>query len=98
MKTAQDYPDAANVTVSAMDAATAIAKNANNEGTFIDVRDGSEIKGASTIKGAHRLPRGMVEFAADPSMDDLHNPVFQNDIEIYLICGAGGRRRFRERH
>ena len=91
MTTAKRYLDAANATVPKMDAATAIAKHAAGEGTFIDVRDSSDIAKSGTIKGAHRIPRGMIEFRADPAVEALYNPVFQKDAELYLICGAGGQ-------
>lgn len=91
MKTAQDYLDAANADVPKMAAADAIAKHAAGQGVFIDVRDSAGISESGTIKGAHRIPRGMLEFRADPAVEAMYNPVFQKDAEIYLICGAGGQ-------
>ena len=80
MKTAQDYLDDANAVVPKMDAKDAIAKHAEGKGVFIDVRDSGDIAKSGTIKGAHRVPRGMIEFRADPNKE-----------EIYLVCGAGGQ-------
>ncbi|QUJ75400.1 rhodanese-like domain-containing protein [Sulfitobacter albidus] len=91
MKTAKDYLDAANNDVPKLDAEAAIAKHAAGQGTFIDVRDSAAIAESGTIKGAHRVPRGMIEFRADPAVEALYDPVFQKDAEIYLICGAGGQ-------
>lgn len=91
MKTAQDYLDAAKDTVPTMDAADAIAKHESGQGVFIDVRDSAAIAESGTIKGAHRIPRGMIEFRADPAVKDLYDPVFQKDADIHLICGAGGQ-------
>ncbi|MGJ8627608.1 MAG: rhodanese-like domain-containing protein [Sulfitobacter sp.] len=91
MKSAKEYLDAANAAVPKMDIKDAIAKHAAGEGAFIDVRDSSDIAKSGTIKGAHRIPRGMIEFRADPEMKDFHNPVMQRDAELYLICGAGGQ-------
>lgn len=91
MKTAKDFMDAANAEVPKMDAPEAIAKHAAAEGVFIDVRDSGDIAKSGTIKGAHRIPRGMIEFRADPAVEALYDPVFQKDAEIYLICGAGGQ-------
>ena len=91
MKTAQDYLDAANAVVPTMDAKEAIAKHAEGQGLFVDVRDSAEIDKSGTIAGAHRVPRGMIEFRADPAMEDLYNPIFKKDAAIYLICGAGGQ-------
>ena len=91
MKTAQEYLDDANAVVPKMDVKDAIAKNADGNGIFIDVRDSAAIAETGTIKGAHRVPRGMIEFRADPKVEALYDPLFQKDAEIYLICGAGGQ-------
>ncbi len=91
MKTAQDYMNAANAEVPTMDAKDAIAKHVEGQGVFIDVRDSADIAESGTIAGAHRVPRGMIEFRADPGMTEMHNPIFEKDAEIYLICGAGGQ-------
>lgn len=91
MKTAKDYLDAANADVPKMEPKEAIAKHASEQGVFIDVRDSAAIAQSGTIAGAHRIPRGMFEFRADPAVEDLYNPVFQKDAEIYLVCGAGGQ-------
>jgi len=91
MKTAKDYLEAANADVPKLDAQAAIAKHAAGQGVFIDVRDSAGISESGTIKGAHRIPRGMIEFRADPAVEALYDPVFQKDAEIYLVCGAGGQ-------
>ncbi|AXI41285.1 rhodanese-like domain-containing protein [Sulfitobacter sp. SK011] len=91
MKSAKEYLEAAHASVPKMDVEQAIAKHASGSGAFIDVRDSSDIAKSGTIKGAHRIPRGMIEFRADPEMKDFHNPVMQKDAELYLICGAGGQ-------
>tara|TARA_R110000787_G_scaffold79114_3_gene172998 strand:+ start:885 stop:1262 length:378 start_codon:yes stop_codon:yes gene_type:complete len=91
MKSAKDYLEAANASVPKMDVKQAIAKHAAGEGAFIDVRDSGDIAKSGTVKGAHRISRGMIEFRADPAMTDFHNPALQKDAELYLICGAGGQ-------
>lgn len=91
MKTAKDYLDEANAVIPKMEAKDAIAKHAAGAGVFIDVRDSGDIAKSGTIAGAHRVPRGMVEFRADPAIEPYYNPVFQKDAEIYLVCGAGGQ-------
>ena len=91
MTSAKDYLDAANAEVPKMSAQDAIAKHAKGEGLFIDVRDSADIAKSGTIKGAERIPRGMMEFRADPAMEAFYNPRMKKDAEIYLICGAGGQ-------
>jgi rhodanese-related sulfurtransferase len=90
MKTAKEYMEAANATVPKLDASTAIAKHGSTA-VFIDVRDGTSIAQSGTIAGAHRVPRGLIDFMADPAVEALHNPIFQKDAEILLVCGAGGQ-------
>lgn len=91
MKTAQDYLQAANADVPKMSAEDAIAKHAKGEGLFIDVRDSSDIEESGTIAGAYRVPRGMIEFRADPAVEAMYNPIFEKNADIHLICGAGGQ-------
>ena len=91
MKTAKDYMEEANAVVPKMDAKEAIAKHAAGEGVFVDVRDTAAIKDSGTIAGVNRIPRGMIEFRADPAVEAFYNPIFEKDAAIYLICGAGGQ-------
>ncbi|MEQ6248720.1 rhodanese-like domain-containing protein [Sulfitobacter sp. HNIBRBA3233] len=91
MKHAKEYLDEANAVVPKMTAEAAIAKHAEGGGTFIDVRDSAAIAESGTIAGAHRIPRGLIEFKADPAVEAMYDPVFQQDADIYLICGAGGQ-------
>jgi rhodanese-related sulfurtransferase len=90
MKTAQDYLDEANADVTRISSEEAIAKHVEGKGTFIDVRDSDDIAKSGTIEGAHRVPRGFIEFAADPS-SQFHKPIFDKDATFYLICGLGGQ-------
>lgn len=91
MKTAKDYMEAANASVPKMGAEEAIAKHGAGQGVFIDVRDSAAIAESGTIAGAHCIPRGMIEFRADPAVEAFYDPIFRKDAEIYLICGAGGQ-------
>lgn len=90
MKTSKDYMEAANATVPKLGAVDAIAKH-GSDAVFIDVRDSASIAQSGTIADAHRVPRGMIEFMADPAMEAMYNPIFDKDAEILLVCGAGGQ-------
>ncbi|MEJ6388897.1 rhodanese-like domain-containing protein [Gymnodinialimonas ulvae] len=91
MKSAKDYMEAANATVPKLSAEEAVAKHSTDGAVFVDVRDSSDIAASGTIAGAHRIPRGMIEFRADPAVEALYDPVLQKDAALYLICGAGGQ-------
>lgn len=90
MKTAKDYMDEANAVVPRISAADGIAKHAAGGSVFVDVRDSAVIAQSGTIAGALRLPRGMIEFMADPATP-FHNAALTPDAEIVLVCGAGGQ-------
>ena len=90
MKTAKSYLDEANGAVPRIPAAEAIARHAKGGAVFVDVRDSGAIAKTGTIAGARRVPRGMLEFMADPATP-YHDPALAPDAEIYLVCGAGGQ-------
>ena len=91
MKHAKDYLEEANRDVTRIPAADAVPKHGEAGVQFIDVRDSKAIADTGTIAGALRIPRGMMEFRADPNMEQFYNPALKKDGEIYLICGAGGQ-------
>lgn len=90
MKTANDYLNAAHADVPRISSEEAIAKHKAGGVTFIDVRDSADIAQSGTIAGAERVPRGFIEFAADPETK-FHKPFFQKDAPLCLVCGAGGQ-------
>jgi rhodanese-related sulfurtransferase len=89
MKTAKHYLDDANAIVPRIPGGDAIAHHGPANAVFIDVRDSGAIAQTGTIKGALRIPRGLIEFAADDSTP-LHNDALTKDKDIYLVCAAGG--------
>ena len=56
--------------------------------TLIDVRDKDEVT-AGKIPGSTNVPRGMLEFQADPS-SPMYNKVFDANDRIVLHCASGG--------
>lgn len=88
MHTAKDYLDAANAAVTRIPAAQALSRHGT--AVFVDVRDSGAIAKTGTIAGAARVPRGMLEFMADPATQ-YHHTALQHDAEIMLVCGAGGQ-------
>ncbi|OED39647.1 rhodanese [Chromatiales bacterium (ex Bugula neritina AB1)] len=88
MKSAKDYLEAANQSVTRISSEEAIKQHGS--GLFIDVRDSSDIAKSGTIAGALRIPRGFLEFAADPATP-FHNDALAKDKDLFLVCGAGGQ-------
>ncbi len=91
MKTAKDFLEEANAVVPKISAEDGIAKHAAGNTVFVDVRDATSIAESGTIAGAQRVPRGMIEFMADPAFEAFYNPALQKDADLVLICGAGGQ-------
>ena len=90
MQTSKSYMDAANAAVPRIFAAEAVTRHANTAAVFVDVRDSAAIAATGTIKGAQLIPRGMLEFMADPATA-AHNKALTKDAEVYLVCAAGGQ-------
>ncbi len=90
MKSSKHYMEEANAAVPRLSAEEAIAKHGTTGAVFVDVRDSAAIAKSGTIAGAHRIPRGMMEFTADAETQ-FHNPALQKDADLYLVCGAGGQ-------
>jgi rhodanese-related sulfurtransferase len=57
---------------------------------IVDVRDASELASGGKLKGAVHVPRGMLEFRADPE-SPYYNPAFQKDKTVLVYCASGGR-------
>ncbi|HCL68454.1 MAG TPA: rhodanese, partial [Gammaproteobacteria bacterium] len=68
-KTAQDFLTEANAVVPSIGVTDAVSLMNSGKAVVIDVRDGKEIDQSGTVKDALRIPRGMIEFVADPSTD-----------------------------
>ena len=90
MKSATQYLDEANAIVTRIPSIDGVKRHEQSEGVFIDVRDSADISASGTIKGALRIPRGFIEFAADSELP-YNNASLQKDADIYLVCGLGGQ-------
>ncbi len=75
------------VTITAGEAARSIG----TPGTvFVDVREAHELDRTGTIEGALHIPRGVLEFQADPSSPS-HDARLDPSKRIVLFCASGGR-------
>ena len=57
---------------------------------LVDIRDVRERWLRGTIPGAHSVPRGMLEFWADPS-SEYYKEFLTPDARVILFCAGGGR-------
>jgi rhodanese-related sulfurtransferase len=87
--TAKQLLEAANATVpkiSGKEAQELVAKGA----LLVDVRDGTEVAATGKAVGAVHVPRGLLEFKADPSAPTADRN-FSTDKTVILHCASGGR-------
>ena len=66
---------------------------ARQELLLVDIREIQETVDLGTIPGAVHVPRGMLEFWADPA-SPYHRDMFTADKRIVLFCAGGGRSAF----
>lgn len=57
---------------------------------FLDVREPAEVAASGKVPGALAVPRGLVEFRADPS-SPLHDAAFDRAKTVVAYCASGGR-------
>jgi rhodanese-related sulfurtransferase len=81
---------AANAAVPRVAPAEARALIGRGNVLVVDVRDPAELQAAGKLKGAVNVPRGMLEFRADPE-SPYHDKNFAKDKTVILYCASGGR-------
>lgn len=87
--TVQAMMQAANAAVERIDSARA-EELLSGGALLLDIRDAPELERAGRAIQSHHIPRGMLEFRADPSTQ-FHDPEMRFDRPIVLHCASGGR-------
>jgi len=57
---------------------------------FLDVREPAEVAASGKVPGALAIPRGLVEFRADPASAQ-HDAAFDRSKTVVAYCASGGR-------
>ena len=57
---------------------------------FLDVREPTEVAASGKVRGAVAVPRGLVEFRADPA-SPMHDAAFDRAKTVVTYCASGGR-------
>lgn len=83
LKTVPELVAEARAQVRCVDAPTAKAEIANNQGILIDVREPAEVA-AKAARGAINIPRGVLEMKIGELCPAADQP-------IYIHCATGGR-------
>jgi rhodanese-related sulfurtransferase len=82
--------EAANAVVPKITPAQARDMIDKGETLVVDVRDTPEVAASGKVAGAVHVPRGMLEFRADPELPS-HDKNFGKDKTVIVYCGSGGR-------
>lgn len=89
-KSAKDLVEAANAVVPRISPAQAQELIAKGNTLVVDVRDAPEVEKSGKVAGAVHIPRGMLEFRADPE-SPYHDQNFAKDKTVIVYCASGGR-------
>ncbi len=79
----------ANAMIETIDVEGAKALLGRDDVVFVDVREGGEVA-KGKIAGAVHVPRGVLEFIADPD-SPMHNEALSSGKHLVVYCASGGR-------
>ena len=87
---AKDLVAQANREVHTLSADEALARLGQPDTVLVDVREGEELAKTGKIAGAVHVPRGFLEFQADPA-SPTHRAELGGGKRLVLYCGSGNR-------
>lgn len=90
IKSAKDLVAAANAEVETLSAEEAVKRLGSPDTVFVDVRESEEVAKTGRIAGAVHVPRGFLEFQADPT-SPTHNAELGGERSLVLYCASGNR-------
>ncbi len=79
----------ANAAIHTIDVQEALARHNAGGSVFVDVRESQEWN-QGHVAGAVSVPRGLLEFMADPE-SPMHKPELSGNKPLILYCASGGR-------
>jgi len=85
----KDMLAAANAVIETVSVQDALYLIENDQCLFVDVREAVE-RANGTIAGSIHLPRGFLEFQADPT-SPMFNEDLNDEFKLVLFCASGGR-------
>ena len=89
-KTVKDMIEAANQAVPKVTPDEVKKMKEKGNLLIVDVRDPLEVEQSGMVEGAVNVPRGMLEFRADPA-SPYHDNAFAKDKPVVVYCASGGR-------
>jgi rhodanese-related sulfurtransferase len=88
--TLKNLMDAANAAVPRISRIEAETMVSTGNALIVDVRDAPELEASGKIPGSLHIPRGMLEFRADPA-SPYFNPTLDKSKIVIVHCASGGR-------
>lgn len=88
--TVKEMLAAADAVVPRISAEEAKALHGRPDVVFVDLREPPEVAASGKVPGALAIPRGLLEFRADPE-SPLHEAAFDRAKTIITYCASGGR-------
>ena len=89
-KSVKNLVEAANAVVPRITPAQAQELIDKGNAVIVDVRDAPEVEQSGKVAGAVHIPRGMLEFRADPE-SPYYDQSLAKDKTVIVYCAAGGR-------
>lgn len=89
-KSASDMVNEAKAQIECLDPDAVEAELRSGDVVLVDLRDSEEVRAGGRIPGSVHVPRGMLEFRADPT-STYHQEPLDPSKRVILHCGSGGR-------
>ena len=89
-KRAADLVAEAKAQIENLDASAVDEEVRSGKAVLVDLRDSDERQANGSIPGAVHVPRGMLEFRADPE-SPYHETALDPSKRVILHCASGGR-------
>lgn len=90
MKTASELVAEAKAEIDNLDVDAVEQELGTGDVILVDIREADELEANGRIPGAVHLPRGMIEFYADPT-SPYHREPLDPSKRVILHCASGGR-------
>ncbi|OYX71102.1 MAG: sulfurtransferase [Rhizobiales bacterium 32-66-11] len=89
-KSAKELVAEATRDIQSLSGADAVELMGDPNVVFVDVREGEELQKTGKLRGAVHVPRGFLEFQADPT-SPTHKSELGGGKKLVLYCGSGSR-------
>ena len=90
IKSAKDLVTEASRQIETLSGEDAIKLVGDPNVVFVDLREREELQKTGKLQGAVHVPRGFLEFQADPA-SPTHKPELGGGKKLVLYCGSGSR-------